>query len=102
MSKTVVLAKVTAREGKRADVVAVLSEMVEHVNTESATEVYAMHTAVDDDVTVWFYERYSDEAGLTSHSTSETMKAVGTKLAGLLAGRPELIRLNDVAAKGLS
>jgi quinol monooxygenase YgiN len=102
MSKTVVLAKLTAVEGKRTEVVSVLTAMVEHARSETGTEVYAMHTAADDDVTVWFYERYTDEGALTSHSTSDTMKALGPKLAGLVAGRPELIRLNDVVAKGLS
>jgi quinol monooxygenase YgiN len=98
---TVVLAKLTALEGKRPELVDVLRSMVTATETEAGTLLYAMHTAIDDDVTVWFYERYTDADALTAHSTSEAMKAVGPRLAGLIAGRPELIMLNDVASKGL-
>jgi quinol monooxygenase YgiN len=98
---TVVLAKLTAVEGKRPELVDVLRSMVTATETEAGTLLYAMHTAIDDEVTVWFYERYRDADALTEHSTSEAMKAVGPRLAGLIAGRPELIMLNDVASKGL-
>ncbi len=101
MSKPVILAKLTAAEGKRSELVAVLSGMVEHTKTEPGTQVYALHTSADDEVTVWFYERYSDEEALAAHSGSTVMKELGPKLAGLLGGRPELIKLNDVVSKGL-
>jgi quinol monooxygenase YgiN len=100
-SSTVVLAKLTALEGKRPDLVEVLRSMVEATHSEDGTQLYAMHTANDDEVTVWFYERYADADALKTHSTSDAMKAVGPHLAGLVAGRPELIMLTDVASKGL-
>jgi quinol monooxygenase YgiN len=101
MSQPVVLAKLTAAEGKRDDLVAVLSDMVAHTHNEPGTLLYALHTSKDDDTTVWFYERYADEAALAEHSGSDTMKQLGPRLAGLIAGRPELIMLNDVVAKGI-
>jgi quinol monooxygenase YgiN len=51
-------------------------------------------------VTIWFYERYADQEALKTHSSSSAMKAAGPQLAPLMAGRPELIMLNDVASKG--
>lgn len=101
MSKPVILAKLTAAEGKRDELVAVLSTMVEHTKSEPGTEIYALHTSKADEVTVWFYERYADEASAELHSGSDVMKSLGPKLAGLLGGRPELIHLDDVVAKGL-
>ena len=95
-----VIAKITAKPGSRDQVVAVLAEMVQAVNNEPGTLTYAMHTQADDDVTVWFYERYSDAAALATHGSSDAMKASGPKLAGLLAGRPEIIRLTPHSAKG--
>jgi quinol monooxygenase YgiN len=100
MSSVIVLAKIVAKEGMRAELIAVLQDLVANAHNEPGTNVYAMHTANDDDVTVWFYERYVDQAALATHGTSDTMKAVGPRLAPLMAGRPELIHLTDVAAKG--
>ena len=102
MSKTSVLAKLTAAPGKRDAAVAVLAAQVALVNDEAGTEVYALHTDQADDVTIWFYELYSDDAALAQHSGSEAMAALGPKLAGLMAARPQIIRLSPVTAKGLS
>lgn len=101
MSKIALLAKITAAEGKRDEVVAIFAAHVAAVAAEAGTEVYALHTSPADDVTIWFYELYTDKDGLDAHSTSEGMKALNPKLKGLLAGRPELIMLTPVAAKGL-
>jgi quinol monooxygenase YgiN len=101
MSELAVIAKLVTLPGKRDDVVAVLSAMVDDVKAEVGTEVYALHTQNDDDVTIWFYERYVDKAALGVHGATDAMKALGPKLAGLLAGRPELTMLTPVAAKGV-
>jgi quinol monooxygenase YgiN len=101
MSKIAILAKLSAAEGKREELLKVLAAQVGLVNDEQGTEVYALHAAIDDDTTVWFYELYTDEAAFTHHGTTDAMKALGPKLAGLLAGRPEIIKLNPVTAKGL-
>ncbi len=101
MSKIAVLAKLTAAEGKRDELVAVLSAQVGLVNDETGTEIYALHTSATDEVTVWFYELYTDKAALDAHSTSENMKALGPKLKGLTAGRAEIIPLTPVVGKGL-
>jgi quinol monooxygenase YgiN len=100
MSSIVVLAKLSAKEGMRAELVEVLKELVANAHTEAGTDVYAMHTANDDQTTVWFYERYADTDAFKLHGASDTMKAVGPRLAPFMAGRPELIMLTDVAAKG--
>jgi quinol monooxygenase YgiN len=102
MSKIAVLAKLTAAEGKRAEALAVLSAQVALVNGETGTEIYALHTDDGDDVTIWFYELYTDDAALAHHSGSEAMAALGPKLKGLMAARPEIKRLTPVTAKGLS
>ncbi len=75
--------------------------MVDAVNAEAGTTMYVLHVQADDDVTVWFYERYTDAAALAAHGSSDAMKATGPKLKGLLAGRPEVIRLATVAGKGI-
>lgn len=100
-AKIAVLAKLTAAEGKRDELVALFSTHVQAVEAETGTQVYALHVDTADDVTVWFYEVYTDKASLDAHGTSEAMKALGPKLKGLMAGRPELTMLKPIAAKGL-
>ena len=102
MSKISVLAKLTAAEGKRGEAVAVLSAQVGLVNEETGTEIYALHTDDSDEVTIWFYELYSDAESLAHHSGSPAMAALGPKLAGLMAARPQIMRLSPVTAKGLT
>jgi quinol monooxygenase YgiN len=101
MSKVAVLAKLVAQEGKRDELVAVLSAQVDLVKDEEGTLVYALHTDMSDDVSVWFYEIYRDADALTFHSGTDAMKALGPKIAHLLAGRPEIKRLTPITAKGL-
>jgi quinol monooxygenase YgiN len=101
MGKIVVLAKLKATPGKRDDLVAVLSAQVGLVTDETGTEIYALHTSMDDDVTVWFYERYVDEEAFVFHGKTEAMKALGPKLAGLVDGRPEILKLAPIVAKGI-
>ena len=101
MSKVALLAKLTAADGKRDELVEGLKGAIRAVAGEEKTEVYALHVDAGDANVVWFYELYTDQEGLTTHSTGEAVKALGG-LGPLMAGRPELIFLTPVAAKGLS
>lgn len=101
MSTIAVLAKLTTKAGARPEVVEILAAQVAAIAGEEGTEVYALHTEDGDEVTVWFYERYADAAALDLHGKSEVMAALGPKLAGKMAARPEIIRLSPVVAKGL-
>ena len=101
MSKIAVLAKLTTKAGARAEVIEILTAQVAAIADEEGTEVYALHTDDGDEVTVWFYERYTDAASLDRHGKTDLMAALGPKLAGKMAARPEIIRLSPVVAKGL-
>src|SRR5438067_10373601 len=102
MSKLGVLAKITAQPGTRDDVVAALAPMIDVAAKEPGTEVYVMHTANDEPDVVWFYELYSDAAALQAHGGSEAMKQAGGRLAGLVAGRPDLIMVTPVNGAGIT
>lgn len=103
MSKISIIAKITAQDGKRDELVAAFAPMLEHVGTaEPGTEVYMLHTDDKDPNVCWFYELYTDGEAAKVHGTSDMMKAVGKNLAPLLAGRPELSFVTPVGGKGLS
>jgi quinol monooxygenase YgiN len=101
MSKIAVIAKLTAAEGKRDDLVAAMGPMMTAVEAEVGTEVYALHKDLGDDNAVWVYELYTDNAALDAHSSSEAMAAFGASLGGLLGGAPEIMLLEPVSDTGL-
>lgn len=101
MAKVAVIAKLTAAPGKREELVAAFASMLDAVEQESGTLVYALNTDKGNADLVWFYELYEDDAALAAHSGSDAMKAVGGKLGGLLGGAPELFMLSLEGGKGL-
>ncbi len=102
MAKTALLAKLTAQPGKRDELLAVIADIgMSNAADEPGTEVYAAHKDQNEDDVVWFYELYSDQASLESHGGSEQMKVFGRAMRDFMAGRPELIFLDPVVAKGV-
>ena len=101
MAKVALLAKMTAKEGEGGTLIDVFKDMLPSVEAETGTEIYAIHADASNPDVVWFYELYTGSEALTVHSGSEAMKALGPKLGPLMAGRPELIMLTPVVAKGL-
>lgn len=67
MAKVAELAKITAQPGKRKELIEVLRRMVDQAKTEPGTEVYVFHEAAEDDVTIWSYELYADQAARDAH-----------------------------------
>ena len=103
MAKPALIAKITAQDGKRDELATVFGRVLDSVRAnEPGTEVYVIHDDVKDPNVIWFYELYTDDAALGMHGTSDIMKEVGKELGGLMAGRPELIRLMPRAGKGLA
>jgi quinol monooxygenase YgiN len=100
MSHVVVVAKITAQEGKRPDVVAGMAPMLEHVETEEGTLIYVLNEDVKHDDVVWMYEVYTDQQAFEAHGRSDMMKAIGATIGPFLAGPPELIFLRPVGGKG--
>ncbi len=101
MSRVSVIAKLTAQEGKRADLVAGMAPMMDHVETEGGTLKYILMEDGADENVVWLYEEYADQAALEAHGVSDVMKALGADIGPFMAGRPELFFCNPVRGKGL-
>lgn len=102
MAKMAIVAKLTAREGKRDEILAAFDQLFPAVEGEAGTEVYALHKDAGDENILWFYELYTDGDAATAHGQSEAMKATGAALRDLLDGRPDLVFLQPVRAKGIS
>ncbi len=103
MSKVAVHVKLQAQPGKGQELLDAFESMFQgQVESEAGTLVYVLHQAKDDPDTVLFYELYADDDALNEHSSSDAMKALFPKLAGLLAGRPEMVLSRPVQAKGVA
>ncbi len=100
MSKVSVIAKLVCQEGKRDDFVAAFRDYFPTVEGEDGTLLYSMNLDTSDEVTVWFYELYTDGDALGAHGGSDAFKAFGAALGGMLAGAPELHILTPSVAKG--
>lgn len=90
MSKVAAIAKLTAAEGQRDALVKVMEQLIDAAEAEAGTELYILNLDAAEADAIWFYELYTDNDALSAHSGSDTMKAIGAQLGGLVAGRPEL------------
>ena len=102
MSKIAMIAKLTATDGKRDDLVAVLEKIFPHVEQEAGTEAYVLHDDAGDPNVVWFYELYADDGALSAHGSSDGMKEMLGGLGGLVAAAPEMHMLRPRRAKGVT
>jgi quinol monooxygenase YgiN len=103
MPKTAMIAKLTAADGKREDLIAVLEKIFPHVENEPGTEAYILHEDAGDANVVWFYEVYTDGDALKAHGSSDGMKEMmGGLGGGLLGAAPEMHMLTPRRAKGVT
>ena len=101
MSKISVIAKLTAAEGKSGELEAALAELIAAADEEPGLEVYSVHAAADEPGVYYFFELYADDAAKAVHGKGDRMRAAMGGLGTCLAGRPEVIAMTPVAAKGL-
>ena len=94
-----VIAKLTVQPGKEEDFKAAGAEMVASVKEHEAgrTLMYTLTQSQSTPTEFWFIERYADADAAAAHGKTAHMAAFGGKIGGLLAGRPEIIRLEEVA-----
>jgi quinol monooxygenase YgiN len=97
---TTVIAKLKVKPGSEDAFQAAAREMIATVKTaEPGTLAYILHQNTKDPTEFIYYEVYTDQAALDSHGKTDHMKAFGGKIGTLLAGRPEIAVLNEVARK---
>ena len=95
-----IIAKLTVQEGKEDEFKAAGSEMVAAVKANEAgrTLQYTLAQSQKAPTEFYFIDAYADADALADHGKTPHMGAFGGKIAGLLAGRPEITRLDPVAS----
>lgn len=92
------IAKLTAVEGKEAELEAALTAMVKAVSDkEPGVATYSLHVSDDDPRAFLFYEQYESAEAQKEHGQTPHMAELGGKLRGLLDGRLEVARYTQVA-----
>ena len=101
MSKISLIAKLTAVDGKQADLESAIRRVIEAAGEVEGLEVYSAHAVDDEPGAFYFFEVYRDDEAKAAHGKGPDMREAMGAFAGLLAGRPEIITMTPVAAKGL-
>lgn len=91
----VLVATITPNPGQMDAVEAVLKELIPQVHQEDGCERYALHRGRDRLV---FVEKWRDMAALGAHGGGPSIKAMNERLAGLVAGAPDVHVLEAVPA----
>ena len=90
-----VIAKLNVAAGKEKEFEKVMLGLAADVRAkEPGNELYTL--CKDSDGKYLVLELYKDADALTAHGQSEHFKASGAKFAGLMAGRPDIQRLEVV------
>ena len=94
-----IIAKLTVKEGNEEEFKAAGAEMVAAVKANEAgrTLQYTLAQSAKTPAEFYFIEAYADADALSDHGKTPHMAAFGGKIGGMLAGRPEITKLEPVA-----
>jgi len=97
-----VIAKLTVQEGKEEEFKSAGAEMVAAVkaNEGGRTLQYTLAQSQKTPNEFYFIELYQDADALADHGKTPHMAAFGGKIGAMLAGRPEIVRMDPVASVG--
>lgn len=101
MSKITLVAKLSAAEGKTAELRSAIEAVIVAADEEPGLLVYAASEDPNNEGDFWFFEVYENDEALGVHGKGDGMKAAMGAFAPLMGGRPEITVMNPVAAKGL-
>lgn len=85
------LLQLTAQEGKRDELLRVLSNYVNTLDGEPGTTLFAAAADPNDDELVWVWEEFADADAVRGHFEHDFFRALQLELADLLAG-PAAVR----------
>ena len=75
MTKLGEISEITAKPGKRPQVLEILAETVDDIkSTEPGTELAVFQSDLEDDVTVWIYVVFADQAARDIHRSKAAQR----------------------------
>ena len=91
-----IIAKLPIKEGMEDDFIAAFKELKAGVAQEKGTLAYSLNKANNDPHTFYIVERYEDQEAVKLHTSTDHFKAFNAKVPPCLAGRPEIIMLEEI------
>ena len=91
-----VIAKLPLQAGKSEETITQFKALMKEVATEPGTLLYSLNRKSSEPDTLIVVERYTDKAALAAHSATAHFKAFSAKLAGVLAGKPDITVLEEL------
>ena len=91
----VVVATITPLAEHRDEVIAAFQEIIDLVHGEDGCELYALNEAQDRLIMI---EKWASAEALAAHSKGANLAALNPKLAGKVAGLPDVVVLQQVPA----
>ena len=92
-----IIARLKIAEGKNAEFEEVFSTLAAQVRAnEAGNNFYELHKSQNDAQTYVVLEQYADQAALDAHRKTDHFRASGAKMAGLIAGAPEIEIMESV------
>lgn len=90
-----VIANIKVKEDKVEEAKTFFKQLaVDTLAAEEGTLEYLVHQRKDEPATFVFYEKYSSDEAFAIHG--KNLAAKGKEFAGLLAGAPEIIFINEI------
>lgn len=90
-----VIATLKVREDKIEEAKTLFKELAaDSLKKEPGTVAYVPHQKSDDPTSFVFYEKYASDAAFAEHG--KNLASVGKKFAGVLAGAPEIVRMEEI------
>ena len=90
-----VVATLKVKDDKIEEAKSFLSQLAKDtLAKEPGTLAYTVHQRKDDPTTFVFYEKYENDQAFAQHG--ENLKAQGAGFAQILAGRPEIVFLEEL------
>lgn len=91
-----VVATITVKDGQGAEFETAAKALIAAVRAnEPGCKLYALHKGEQPNTYV-FMERYEDEAALAAHRQTTHFKELGAKMGPFMAGRPVVMRMQEV------
>ncbi|MBU4053653.1 MAG: antibiotic biosynthesis monooxygenase [Proteobacteria bacterium] len=93
-----IVAKLPIKEGMMNDAVDVFKELITKMGNDEGTQMYSICVDSKNPNILVVVERYADEAAVKLHGSTDHFKACSQKLGAVIAGRPEISKMDVLAS----
>lgn len=91
-----IVATIKVKDGKAKEFEAAAMDLVRAVNANEPDCLLYRLYRTDDPHTFVFMERYKDQAATEFHRNSAHFKELGARMGPFMAGRPDVMRMEEV------